>query len=145
MHVLRLLAFLLRTLTCIFCLVKLTLVMDSNMEIAEVQRKKTANPEGDQQLSSQLESLPHDLILYILSRLPLSCLVPLKSSCRGWHVSRTRSRQFMPHIEQCLCQQRPALLCRLTCLQPLRGRKGEKVSFALEGDNAAWVLCDALI
>ncbi|KAG6661186.1 hypothetical protein CIPAW_03G156100 [Carya illinoinensis] len=53
--------------------------------------------EGDKQPSSQLESLPHDLIHYVLSRVPTSSLVQFKSVCRGWRML-AQDLDSMPHF-----------------------------------------------
>lgn len=54
---------------------------DLDSDQIEVERKRS-NPVA--KLSSRMESLPRDLILCILSRLPISSFVQLKSVCTGW-------------------------------------------------------------
>ncbi|KAI8027623.1 F-box protein [Camellia lanceoleosa] len=62
-------------------------------------RKNNEDPkqkEDHQQHESSMEDLPHDLSLNILSRLPVSSLIPVKLVCKSWYNFAT-SLHHEPH------------------------------------------------
>ncbi|XVE72499.1 hypothetical protein DITRI_Ditri11bG0044200 [Diplodiscus trichospermus] len=69
------------------CFLNLYLAMDSDDE-RHVKRRKTNPPaDGDpQQQTTGMEGLPHEIIVDILSRLPITSLVQFKFVCRGWRA-----------------------------------------------------------
>ncbi|KAF5481009.1 hypothetical protein F2P56_001705 [Juglans regia] len=89
--------------------------MDSDLEFIEVEIRKRSKPEGDQQPSSQLQSLPRDLVLYILSRLPLSSLVQLRSVCRGWRMLAQDLDLVNMHNTICMDENNPCLIFHSYC------------------------------
>ncbi|XVE78360.1 hypothetical protein DITRI_Ditri13aG0138500 [Diplodiscus trichospermus] len=51
----------------------------------QAKRRKT-KLEDDQQQTTGMENLPHEIIVDILSRLPITSLVQFKFVCRGWRA-----------------------------------------------------------
>ncbi|WRX09697.1 F-box domain - like 10 [Theobroma cacao] len=66
------------------CFLNLYLAMDSDDE-KHAKRRKT-NHDDDQPQTTGMEILPHEIIVDILSRLPITSLVQFKFVCRGWRA-----------------------------------------------------------
>ncbi|KAG2716918.1 hypothetical protein I3760_03G149500 [Carya illinoinensis] len=87
--------------------------MDSDTEIIEVE-SKSSNLVAE--LSSQvLESLPRNLILCILSRLPISSFVQIKSVCTGWRML-ARDPDLVNKYRSCMVEiNNPCLIFHSDC------------------------------
>ncbi|MBA0640291.1 hypothetical protein Goklo_023244 [Gossypium klotzschianum] len=70
------------------CVVNLLLTMDLDDERVAKRRKTMLEDDRGvgQQTTTEMETLPHEIIVDILSRLPITSLVQFKFVCKGWRA-----------------------------------------------------------
>lgn len=91
--------------------------MDSDDE-KQAKRMKT-RPGDDHQQTTGMESLPHEIIVDILSRLPITSLVQFKFVCRGWRALAQDPLLVDMHLS-CKAESNPCLI--LHCDVPIRNQ-----------------------
>ncbi|XP_022771702.1 F-box protein At3g07870-like [Durio zibethinus] len=82
------------------------------------KRRKT-KPEDDQQQTTGMESQPHEIIVDILSRLPITSLVQFKCVCRGWRAL-AQDPLLSDMLLSCKAEGNPCLI--LHCDFPIRNQ-----------------------